>query len=510
MAEAFLKEIYDEANLFFELKRLLEAARVRDVRTFKLTLDRVLPLVDELCTWYSHQNNPKRIEFWKKSIQEILRCKADVLRVGDCLEGQVLPEYQAYLSKRDGICVDDGEGFCLQSSQSGFLTMQLTDSGQYLHSAVDPMWEAYLMAKQIFDPQKEYYSVWGDGLGYFSYQLYCYTGGSAKIRVFEPNEKMARYGLRYGVLEWIPEDRMEITVSEDFAPFLDSLQDGTAGFYIHEPAFAMLRKEQQGTVNKLLIIDRTKRHFAKENQINYWRNTAHVYKTISDFDKSLMKKEVVVVAAGPSLDAQLDYLREVQGKKSIIAVGTVFSKLMKEHIRPDIVTISDPQKNIKRQIEGLDDETVPLFLGITAYWELALDYRGDKYLVLTQGEQELAAEYAKQKKETFLYCGGTVTTMAITVALYLGAESIDLAGVDLAYPNRISHASDTLLRKEMKEGGLIRTECVDGGWVYTAPSFNIYREEIEKIIRENPEVGFVNLSGVGAKIKGAKERKQAE
>lgn len=505
MAEQFLEEIYREAENLFQLKYLLEQAREERYPVFGARLNELLPRVGKSCERYTQCNAQAGMELWK-DIQELRGCAWDFIHMGDLMEGKIIPKYQAYVASLGNVCVDDEEGFCLQSSESGFLTMKMTDSGKYFHSFTDPMWEAYLMAKQLFTPEKTSYSLWGCGLGYLPYQLYLYTGGAAKIRVYEPNEKMVRYGKNYGVLAWIPQDRLEVTVSGDILPFFDSIADETVGYYIHEPACFMIQKEQQAIVGNFLMVERTRRVRMKDLQINYYRNIANITQTVSDFDGNRMKKEMIVVGAGPSLDDTMDYLRKMQGEKSLIAVGTVFSKLVKAGIRPDAVAVLDGYARTSRQIEGLESWDVPLFVEITAHWGFGARYEGEKYLVLSRESCELTEGYAKKTGETYLRCGTTVTAMAIAVALCLGAKDIELAGVDMAYPGNVTHATGTLARRELEikenPSGLILTESVNGGQVYTDPVFCEYRKEIEEIVRANPSVRFWNLSRVGAKIDG--------
>lgn len=506
MAEPFLEEIYRESKLLFDLKQLVEFIRLGQPLALKRKFNEISGHLQESCERYARSDRQSANELWGCLLELTTKTggEYDYVRMGDCLEEKIIPGFQAYLSQWGNICVDDGQGFCLKSSKSGFLTVQLTENGRYLHSTLDPMWEAYLMAKQLYRIQTTNYVFWGCGLGYIPYQIYLYSNGSANIKVFEPDPRMVQYGLDYGVLGWIPQDHLEVFVSEDIMPFVESTAHSDTAFYIHEPSFPMVRADQRQFVTGVLIDEKTKRTFEKNFRIHAWQNSRSVRRMISDFDKSRMKKEMIVVAAGPSLDEDMDYLREMQGEKSIIAVGTVFSKLVKGGIRPDIVTILDSYPSTLKQIDGLYGQDVPLLLGEAAYWEIARKYRGEKYLVFTDPALELPQEYTGKKIE-YIKCGGTVTDLAIREALYFGAASIELIGVDLAFPGNVSHAKDTPERTRMDTGTMVLADSVSGGQVYTTNVMCGYREGIEKIIRENPDVKFVNRSKIGARIQGTKE-----
>mgnify|MGYP003311426870 CR=1 FL=1 len=102
----------------------------------------------------------------------------------------------------------------------------------------------------------------------------------------------------------------------------------------------------------------------------------------------------------------------------------------------------------------------------------------------------------------FYETGGSVTTLALEIALRLGATSIYLLGVDLAYPNGISHATGTMDRMGRDTNGMKRVKSVNGDWVYTDLLFDSYRNWIESKINRYPQVDFYNLSTCGAHIEG--------
>ena len=166
------------------------------------------------------------------------------------------------------------------------------------------------------------------------------------------------------------------------------------------------------------------------------------------------------------MDDNLDFLKENQGKKTVIAVGTVFRKLLECGITPDLVAVLDPQERTYQQMEGLEGEKVPMLVAVTAYWKFAANYQGDKYLVPLVGVHE-----EKEKEEPWVI-GGTVTHLAIEAAVRFGAKKIYLVGVDLAYPNGLSHAEGTMDRTVKSTEDMLPVKgvgaihCVCGQHVY--------------------------------------------
>lgn len=505
MAEDFVEQIYSEAILLTELKQIVELIRQRNSHTVILKLNEILPKLGEIAKQYVTEHYEKGVQFWN-SLEKVSGYNGDLIWLGDCIESEIIPMFQEYLSLLCDIDVDDETGIRMKSSKSVFLSMLRTDNGKYFHSMEDPMWEAYIQAKQLFDPEIRDYYFLGTGLGYLPYQVYLISEKSARIHIYEPISKFVQYGKLYGVLDWIPEEKLSITVSNDLIGFLKEIEKSGKGYFISQLVTDYYQKEQQPILEDLIQSDSTKRLFEKTTSINYCINTNRVRKDIDSFDKNLLSENCIVVAAGPSLDSQMDYLRNMQGKKMIISVGTVFSKLMKAGIKPDAVAILDPQERTLRQLEGLFDETIPMFIASTAYHGFAEKYKGEKYLVHTKGESDICKLHSWPIADKLYFCGSTVMTLAVRCALILNAKEIELIGVDLAYPGENSHAKDTMDYEIVNKKNMLLIEATNGEKVYSTPAFIKYIHELEDIIKENKKVKFINGSDIGAKINGTIKR----
>lgn len=97
-----------------------------------------------------------------------------------------------------------------------------------------------------------------------------------------------------------------------------------------------------------------------------------------------------------------------------------------------------------------------------------------------------------------------MTHLAMEAAIRFGAEKIYLAGVDLAYPQGLSHAEGTMDRAVMKTEGMISVEGVGGRTVHSDRLFISYRQWIEQRIESTPWITYYNLSHIGARIAGTR------
>lgn len=500
MAEDFLEEIYRDAKLISEMRQIAYYAQVHDEYHVKMAYTEYFPELIRVCQRYA-QSDSTGGEGFMNCLQEIHNEGHDLILIGNIIEHKLLPFLEKSMQYFGMIQTENEEGdYLFQTTCSGFLTIKDLRNNIYIHSTVDPMWEARKVAEYIFDPRKKAYSIRGCGLGYLIYQMYVVSNGAISIRVFEKDARMVEYARRYGVLDWVPDDCIEVIVDADPLPFLDSAEEEDMGFYMLVPELESESDEIRPLLRELYARCSTNMRFKRYQGINYWSNLRSGCKRISEFDISNVKKDMIVVAAGPSLDGNLDFLRENQGKKTIIAVGTVFKKLLELDILPDMVVISDPLKRTYRQIEGVEDQKVPLLLAMTAYWKFAAAYQGEKYLIPLKAVEEL--DNITEKYEDAWDIGGTVTYLALEAAVRFKAENIFLVGVDLAYPGGVTHASGTMDRAQISTDGLIPIEGCGGTTVYSNTVFISFRRDIEGLIANNPEISYYNMSNVGAKIAG--------
>ena len=225
MAEEFLEEIYRDANLISEMRQIACYAQVYDEYHVKTMYTEYLPELIRVCQRYAQSDSVGGEEFLS-CLQEIHDMNHDLILMGDIIEHKLLPLLEKSIQYFGAIQTENEEGdFLFQTTSSGFLTIKDLRNNIYIHSTVDPMWEARKAAEYIFDPRKKAYSIRGCGLGYLIYQLYEIFNGAISIRVFEKDARMVEYARRYGVLDWVPADCIEIIVDADPLPFLESAEE---------------------------------------------------------------------------------------------------------------------------------------------------------------------------------------------------------------------------------------------------------------------------------------------
>lgn len=157
------------------------------------------------------------------------------------------------------------------------------------------------------------------------------------------------------------------------------------------------------------------------------------------------------VAAGPSLNKNIQYLREVNGRGLIICADTILQRLLAEGIVPDAVCVLERGEIVYDYF--FRDRRYPpevTLVGQSVIWpEIFATFPGLKTVALKAGlipEQWLGSLLP----HLALFPGGSsVGNMNFGLARFLGCDPIVLVGQDLAYGEEgESHARGTAYEKK--------------------------------------------------------------
>ncbi len=189
----------------------------------------------------------------------------------------------------------------------------------------------------------------------------------------------------------------------------------------------------------------------------------------------------IIVAAGPSLDKNIDELKRAEGKAFIFATDTSVKYLLQHDIKFDAIITIDARKGIWH----LKDErchNVPLFCVLEAKSDLMDMHTGRK--IWFRGSVYMYDLYRKFNREFPSYnSGGSVATAAFSVCASMKFKNIILIGQDLAYSGNVTHAGGVIKNilnyKENRE----LVESVDGDKIWTRYDWLVYLEWFENSIK---------------------------
>ena len=231
------------------------------------------------------------------------------------------------------------------------------------------------------------------------------------------------------------------------------------------------------------------------------------------FTENIVKSiPAVIISAGPSLDKNIDVLKEYKGRVFTICTDSAIKSALKHGVMPDMAICVDPQKDVTL-FENEIGRNIPLISGLYMNWQITQVHRGRRFYH-SSGEhfsETFMSTHGRQL--TRLMSGGSVACNAFSLLKYLGFQTIILIGQDLAYPNNQLHAKDAYNNDtldDIPDTHTFYVESIDGGEVLTEVNMTLYREWFEEQIQGFADLTVIDATEGGALIHGATNMKLRE
>lgn len=464
------------------------------------------------------------IEDWFIMLKNIETCQneRDYILLADTFENTLLPFLvtiqELIVSANDNyiqLLMNDGEkcyksqNIDIEPTSEGVATICKIygEKKVYIHSNVMPSKEALVLSDEWYSEYKFHYIIYGLGLGYEVYEL-INKSDAIKVDVYEQNKDIINLARSFGVIKELEQSgQVTIHYDPDFQKIAScDLEGEYTKFVVHYPSVRIIADDKQrewfenyftnynAVSNQELTMLRS---FVENQKLNF--------RSVDEILPSLKNKDVYVIAAGPSLDKNMNQLKNVSDNGVIISTGTVLKKLLANDIVPDYVVIIDANSPTLKQIEGIENCGVPLIFLSTAYYGTVAAYNADRYIACQYGYDK-AQELAKKNGYRLYNTGGSVTTLCIDIALQAHCKRLICVGLDLAFTGGYDHASDTAQAKAVDDNAVIyrRVASVDGGYVNTSKGLDVFRLWIEKRIKDVNDIEIIDATEGGALIKGMK------
>ena len=331
-------------------------------------------------------------------------------------------------------------------------------SGKLIHSKYDPEREAINLVNNIDD--NSFYLVTGIGAGFFIKKLSEKYPNSKIVAIENSQDDIDFLEEHFNIISELKNKNVIITTTENLYDSL--LQNYIPSIY---PSFKLIEYrswilENQDIYEKIQNITSealkniaqdfsTQAHFGKIWQ----RNIINNLKQISSDTEIIFPKEkiAVVVAAGPSLDKKIAWIKENREKIFIFATDTAYKTLQKEQIFSDAVISIDGQ-NISYQhfLRKINDKTIFIFdLCGNSSCIRKIKKNGNNIIFTTTGHPLITfAEQTQNTDYSFIFANagtGTVTISALDFASKVGFNEIIVIGADFSFPNKKPYAKGTYL-----------------------------------------------------------------
>lgn len=410
-------------------------------------------------------------------------------------------------------------------ARDGNLYMTIRDAAGAeirLNSSYRPLDEADKWAKQYeIKDLGAVVSMFGFGNGYCVRALLARLGKDAKLIILEPEKEVFAHTLmNYDISDILADERVELSFFKecardfikDIAKFVHWMNAGAQVQCIHpqydkcyEQELAVFRQIIKENNERIYVNRNTEVIFGAKIVENVLKNTKYIKEagTLDDLRKIIpVDVPAIIVAAGPSLDLNVDLLKEAKGRVFILATDTALRTLKKHDVVPDAAVTIDPEKTLSF-FDNAGFENIPLFFNIKSNPEALVKNKDKKILFGFESyTSEKFAEYGKSL--TDLDAGGSVATAAFSICRALGFKRIVFIGQDLAYKGEVTHAGGEINTVRNEEGGIRYVEAVDGSMIKTRHDWFLFMKWFEGAAAECKEEGteIIDATEGGALIKG--------
>lgn len=209
----------------------------------------------------------------------------------------------------------------------------------------------------------------------------------------------------------------------------------------------------------------------------------------------------IIVAAGPSVEENIEELKRAKGKAVIFAVDTILKYLLVSGVEPDFVISIDPNKS-KEHFISETPITIPLITYMESNYDILSIHKGKKIFCI---QNDFVEDIYRNVNKTppHIHSSGSVALVAFSICIELGFNEIILVGQDLAYRNNRTHAGRAS-QIEFNEETDVEVEGISGELVRSRYDWNEFIKRYEDIITLHPEILVIDAKQQGAKIKGTK------
>ena len=483
-------EILHETDFISILQAILQAQENRDYILLSDILEcDLLPCLQNIQIKMQGEETQKAPDYWEKNMTE--------------LQEHAENEYQELYKTLSSASISSSDRYKQMFAINGQPTVKVKCQNKeiLIHSSVNPEYQSQVWAEDVLKEIGREYVIYGMGLGYHI-QALLKADDVCKVIVLENSIELLTEAFRD--LDWvnyIKQKRVRIFYNSNAIKLMEKLSAWISGreFCIYYPSLCITEEESvRERLEDFFVSVNSMREQAHLLEENFYKINRMELPECSILKSCFKKRTIAIVGGGPSLDEQIDDMKKYREQMKIWSVGTAARKLINEGIIPDLIVIEDAQENMYKQVCNLPTEHIPLLLLSTASAQILDYYKGQSYVAYQKG-YDLAEKRAQELGVQTYQTGGSVTTLALDVALRFGADKIILIGVDLAYTDNRSHASG--MGYEIKEGKEYRmVTSTDGRQIKTSRNLDIYRKWIEhRIVEEN--IPILN-TGRGAQIAG--------
>ncbi|MBC3805019.1 DUF115 domain-containing protein [Acetobacterium fimetarium] len=251
------------------------------------------------------------------------------------------------------------------------------------------------------------------------------------------------------------------------------------------------------------------------NSVDNFKEVLHSPNIMECSDDVFKGKTAILVSAGPSLDFEIENLRQIKENRLafIFSVGSAINTLISNDIFPDAMCTYDPsEKNqiVFKKVNEMEIASIPMIFGSSVGHEVLQQYHGPKFHMITSQDNvsSFLLKLEDEKELRTVNDAPSIAVVALELLNKLQFSQIILVGQNLAYSGvkqyagGIDYYKDGIAEQIKDEKDLLKTIDVLGEAVVTTDSFNRMRNQMEAYIKMY-NISVINTTKNGAHIEGS-------
>ncbi|OME12804.1 hypothetical protein BSK60_17020 [Paenibacillus odorifer] len=379
-----------------------------------------------------------------------------------------------------------------------------------LNSKISPKREiAKLLKKEISEKNKITFVI-GIGNGEIVKTLHSVYQDIPKVIIIEPFQEVELYNVTLNEIK--KSKNIEFYYLKDLLPImitsiLEQFRGLSSQIIIHpkyDQTDSVLINDTLKLIEKslsLYVINNNTVNFFKKNWIiEPILNLVYTYE-MDPIDKLLREfrgKGAILVASGPSLTDNIDFIKKAKDHMYVFCVGSALRALMKYDIHPDfVVSIDASLTNYEAHFKGLEYKGIAIFDTMTHHL-IVENHQGPALKMLSEMDGITGSLFPEM---TRFISVASVAISTLNLTHQLGFEEVYLIGQDLSFIDKKYYAEGITIHEGVRIEEELWVDSNDGRKVLTSEtlyaqidSFN----QLTNLIKDH--IKIYNVSAKGAKI----------
>ncbi|WNF22610.1 6-hydroxymethylpterin diphosphokinase MptE-like protein [Mesobacillus jeotgali] len=252
------------------------------------------------------------------------------------------------------------------------------------------------------------------------------------------------------------------------------------------------------------ILNNTESKFAVDWIVEPLLNTQNILRSINlkELQGRFAGERAMLVASGPSLKFNIDYIKKNKDSFHIFSVGSALRALSENEIQPDFVlSVDASDRNYETHFKGIDYKG-NLIYETMSNSNIQNNHRGP--LVVSRSLSDYVSPRTFKNLYSFPQASPSVAIYTLQVIAFLGFSEVYMVGQDLALINGEYYSKGIKHHEGMKDlKAELYVESNKGESIGTTRSLKIFLDSFEALVKTLPKnMKLYNLSESGAKIDG--------